>query len=765
MSNGQQHAVGASVPRVDGHDKVTGAALYIDDYPREGVLYGKTLRSIVPRGRLRAIERDPAFDWSDITVVTAAQIAGPNIVALIEEDQPFLVPIDGEIQHAEEPLALVAAPTAERAAEALKHLHANVEPLPAVVDLASALAEDAPRILKQLTLEKGLALEESMALAKGLALEKELGSGDDKDQQIEAALAAAHLVVEGTYETGAQEQMYIEPQGMEARWEQGTCFVSGSLQCPYYVHRALTSLLQLPAERVVITQAVTGGGFGGKEEYPSILAGHAALLAQHAQAPVRMVYDRSEDIAATTKRHPARIRHRLGFDSDGKIVAADVELWLDGGAYVTLSPVVLSRAVLHASGPYCIPVVRIRGEIVATNTPPAGAFRGFGAPQATFAYERQMQKAATALGIEPFELRRRNLLRVGDITATGQQLTVSVGSDAVVDAVEAASKQPAPDAGTTPPRLAPLRGSVRRGRGLAVCFHGAGFTGSGEEHLKGRASVVAHRDGSFEVLTTSTEIGQGARTMFTQIAADALGVGLDQVALSEPSTAAAPDSGPTVASRTCMVVGGVVREAAQRVHADLVDYANQQGLDAADLVAVAQHHGQARGDVAHTVTYTPPRGIVWDDATYTGSAYPVYGWAACLVDVAVDEDTYEVTVERCIHAIDVGKAIHPTIVQGQIEGGTLQALGWALWEHVVQREGRVVNTRMTDCIIPTFLEAPTLETLIIEEPYPDGPYGAKGIGEIPMDGPAAAVAGAVEDALGVPIDQLPILPERILEWL
>ena len=376
-----------------------------------------------------------------------------------------------------------------------------------------------------------------------------------------------------------------------------------------------------------------------------------------------------------------------------------------------------------------------------------------------------MQKAARQLGIAPLELRRRNLLRSGDKTATGQELTVSVGSDAVVDAVEQASQQPPPPAGDLPPRLADLRGGVKRGRGLAVYFHGAGFTGSGEEHLKGRASVVARIDGSFEVRTTSTEIGQGARTMFTQIAADALGVDPAEVQLSDPSTAAAPDSGPTVASRTCMVVGGVVRSAALEVQKELQAYAQQNGLAPDDMAAAARKRGSAHGELSRTVTYSPPRGIVWDDATYTGSAYPVYGWAACLVDVAVDEDTLEVTVERCIHAIDVGKAIHPVIVKGQIEGGTLQALGWALWENVVQKDGCFQNTRMTDCIIPTFLEAPELETIIIEEPYPDGPFGAKGLGEIPMDGPGAAVAGAIEDALGIPIDALPALPEKILEWL
>jgi CO/xanthine dehydrogenase Mo-binding subunit len=306
---------------------------------------------------------------------------------------------------------------------------------------------------------------------------------------------------------------------------------------------------------------------------------------------------------------------------------------------------------------------------------------------------------------------------------------------------------------------------VKRGRGLAFYFHGAGFTGSGEQRLRGRAEVAVAGDGALEVRSSSTDIGQGALTIFSQIAADALGVAVEQVRIAEPTTALVPDSGPTVASRTCMVVGGLVERAARRLRARLEEWAAGRGIDARDVAAVARAHAAAAGDGGGTMTesrtYEPPPGIVWDDATYTGAAYPAYGWAACLVDVAVDVDTHEVAVERCVHAVDVGKAIHPVIVAGQIEGGTVQALGWALCEHVAYRDGRVANASMTDCIIPTSFDAPELETILVEEPYPLGPHGAKGVGEIPMDGPAAAVAGAIEDALGVAMDELPMLPERI----
>ncbi|HEV7554257.1 MAG TPA: molybdopterin cofactor-binding domain-containing protein, partial [Kofleriaceae bacterium] len=387
---------------------------------------------------------------------------------------------------------------------------------------------------------------------------------------------------------------------------------------------------------------------------------------------------------------------------------------------------VLSRGVLHAAGPYRCPVTRVRGRVVATNHPPHGAFRGFGAPQTTFAYERQLQKLAIHRGEDPLALRSRLALRSGDTTSTGQLLTFSVGTDEVIGAIQRVAGQP------------PVRdgGTKRRGRGVCFYFHGSGFTGSGEQRLAGKVTVARMADGRYQVRSSSTDIGQGAITIFTQIASAALGVDTGRIDVIDPSTAVVPDSGPTVASRTCMVVGGLVDQACRKLR-------------------------EMPGEAVVTMQYEPPPGIAWDDATYTGAAYPVYGWAACLVDVAVDIDTYEVTIERCVQAVDVGKAINPTIVRGQIDGGTLQALGWAVLENVIYRDGKVANANMTNCIVPTFADAPELETILVEVPYPFGPSGAKGVGEIPMDGPAAAVANAIEDALGCAFDELPISPEVI----
>lgn len=748
MTQFSSDRVGQSVPRVDGVAKVTGTALYLDDLAIAGVRHGVTVRSTCPHAILDGFDRDPEFDWTGITVVTADDVAWgqpgfkQNVIAMLEDDQPALVPVGGRIKHWDEPLALIAAPTRARALAARAHFKPRFTPLPAIFTIDDALRAEVVLYGDDNVFKKFL-----------------VRKGHTDDAELARALAGCVRVVEGHYATGAQEQMYIEPQAMLAYHDGAVLHLVGSMQCPYYVHKAMKALTGRRADEIVVRQTVTGGGFGGKEEYPSMLAAHCALLASAAGAPVKMIYERDEDIAATTKRHPGRVHHKLGLAADGSIAVIDIDVIFDGGAYLTLSPVVLSRGVLHAAGPYRCPLVRVRGRAVATNHPPHGAFRGFGAPQTTFAYERQIDKLARALGVEAWDFRDRHALRPGDTTATGQLLVDSVGTDAIVDAIRKVAGSPPEPRGTNR-HGAP----VRRGRGYAFYFHGAGFTGSGEQRLAGRAAVSAQVDGTFMVHASSTDMGQGAITTFTQLAAGALGVDNDRVRVIDPSTDLVPDSGPTVASRTCMVVGGLVERASAVLRERLVAWGRQHQLDG-DLSALARAATADGTDWRETVQYEPPPGIHWDDTTYTGQAYPCYGWAGCLVDLEVDLDTREVTLLRCVHAVDVGKAINPVIVAGQIDGGTVQALGWALLEQITYQDGRVANATMTNCIVPTFADVPDLETIIVECPYRFGPHGAKGVGEIPMDGPAAAVANALTDALGVEFDRLPILPEDIARAL
>ncbi len=744
--------VGKSVPRPDGPAKVTGRARYVDDVVVPGMLVGATLRSSVPRGRLRGIVKDPSFDWGGLTVVTAEDVPA-NVVSLIEEDQPVLASDD--VRHVGEPLALVAGADALRVRRALHHLRADVEPLPPVLSVADALQRTAQIYGSDNVFR-------TIRIAKGDAA---------------AAIAACAVQASGTYETPHQEHIYIEPQGVLASWDaDGGAHVLSSCQCPYYIHKGIKRAFSVPDERVDVTQAVTGGGFGGKEEYPTILALHALLLAKASGRPVKMVYDRKEDIEATTKRHPSVVTITSGCDRDGTLRAVSIRVVLDGGAYVTLSPVVLSRGALHAAGAYRWEHVAIEAQAVATNTPPNGAFRGFGAPQTIWAIERHMDRIARTLRLDPLALREKNLLRVGDTTPTGQFLRESVGVARCVEEAKKASRWderrrpavPAQNAAASgmfrlppPGALAPRKA---RGIGASVYHHGAGFTGSGELVHRARVAIdLLAEEGTgrarFRVRGASTDIGQGTETVFRQIAAEALWVSMDRVDFATPSTAHVPDSGPTVASRTVMVVGGVVEAAARDLFAKIEGDRQTNGGSFDDAAARLL---AARGTLTVEREYEPPPGLAWDDATYRGDAYPVFGWGCAIAEVEVDLDTFETSVLGLWSAHDVGKAIHPILCKGQIEGGLLQAIGWALQENLVVREGRVVNARLTDYVIPTILDAPRFTTLLVEDPYSRGPGGgAKGLGEIPMDGGAPAIAAAIEHATGIVCDRLPLLPEAL----
>ncbi|MCC6619612.1 MAG: xanthine dehydrogenase family protein [Deltaproteobacteria bacterium] len=714
--------------------------------PFEGVLHGVTVRSTVPHGRLVGIRFDPAFDWSDVVVVTAKDIPGDNVVTLIEGDQPYLV--DTIIRHPDEAVVLLACADRWKAIEARGKVHLDVEPLPAALDLDTAARADV-RIFGEDNVFKRIAIDK----------------GD-----VEAAFARPDvIVVEGEYTTGAQEQLYIEPQGMVAIATPEAVTVWGSLQCPYYVHKALKPLFHYDADKVRVVQATTGGGFGGKEEYPSMIAGHAALLSLKAGGrPVKIIYDRAEDMTATTKRHPSRTRHRTAVTREGELVAMDIAFDLDGGAYATLSAVVLSRGTIHSAGPYRCPNVRIRSRALATNHPPHGAFRGFGAPQSCFAVERHLDQVAKAVGLGPDELRRRNLLRTGDTTATEQVVEEAIDLQHMLDTALARSgwhdKRAAYEAANADPK-----NPIKRGLGLATFFHGSGFTGSGEVNLASVAGAEAKAGGVVEVLAASTEIGQGATTIFAQVAADALDLPYDLITVARPDTGVVPNSGPTVASRTTMVVGKLVERACKMIRARLVsegllaeDDRSITGWGAAVDRWLAAHPGER---LVATAQYEPPPGIVWDDKRYRGSAYACYGWAAYVADVAVDTRTYEARVEHFFALQDIGTVVHPLLAAGQVEGGVAQAIGWALYEGVVWKDGHMVNHQMTNYIMPTAADVPPIEVEFQAVPFAYGPGGAKGVGELPMDGPAPAVLNAIDHALGVSIPGIPALPETIMQAL
>jgi CO/xanthine dehydrogenase Mo-binding subunit len=720
--------VGRNVPRAEGVEKVTGEARYVDDLTFPGMIFGRTVRSTIARGRILSVERDPQFDWSGFVFVDHRDIPsrGKNVVTLITEDQPYLAV--ERVMHQAEPIVLLAHADRARLDEALGHILISYQPEEPVLTLQAAT-----EVLKEIAIRKG---------------------------DLAAGWKEAELIVEGTYRTGLQEQLYIEPNGVialpEIDGDADGITLYGSLQCPYYVVKALRVLLGLPEHQVRVVQATTGGGFGGKEEYPSMLAGHAALLAKKAGRPVKMIYDRHEDLVATTKRHPSIVRHKTGLKKDGTLVAMEVDLSLDGGAYVTLSPVVLSRASIHATGPYRVPHVAIRGRVLRTHTPPTGAFRGFGAPQSQFATEVHMDRIAGALGLDPILLRRKNLLRTGDTTATGQVLRDSVSAEEVLDRALARHEK----ARRKSQKKSKSKTGAPSATGVALFFHGSGFTGGGELRLASRAGIALEPDG-VRLLCGSTEIGQGTRTMHAQIVAETLGIPYEWVRTSDPDTARVPDSGPTVASRTCMVVGKILERAALRIRERLGDYRSPKAFRRR-----ARALCDAEGALVIEERYEKPDEIVWSDETYQGDAYGAYAWGCNVADVEIDPHTYQARCTELTAAIDIGRAIHPILVEGQIEGGSLQAVGWALYEEVVMQKGRMQNAQLTNYIIPTTLDAPRIHVELVENPYRHGPFGAKGVGECPMDGPAAAIVNAVNRCLGAatraPLDAIPATPEKIM---
>jgi len=734
--------IGHSVPRKEGREKVTGRAKYVDDITLSGMLHGATVRSSVPRGRIRAIRYAPAIPWDEFTIVTASDVPGKNCITLLIDDQPAVA--SSTINHPEEPVVLLAHPDKYLLEEARRAVAIETDPLPAIFTMDDSLARNetiwgSDNVFKSFHVEKG---------------------------NVDSAWSAADFIVEGEYETGSQEQLYIEPQGMIARASPAEgVTVWGSLQCPYYVHKALVKLFGLPTDRIRVIQTETGGGFGGKEEYPSMIAAHAALLAWKSGKPVKIIYDRAEDMAATTKRHPSRTRHRTAVTHDGKLLAMEIDFTLDGGAYETLSPVVLSRGTIHAAGPYFCPNVRIRSRAVATNAPPHGAFRGFGAPQSVFALERHLDRVAAAVGLAPDELRRRNFIQQGQTLAVGQVVREKVDMPGLMSRAFELS-------GYHEKRRhfaewnAQSANPIKKGIGFASFLHGAGFTGSGEEYLASEVAAEATREGRVRILAGSTEMGQGTNTIFSQIAAETLGLNPDQIEVVQPDTADVPNSGPTVASRTSMIVGKLVERAAHEIQRELFDSgALAPGYAPADFGPACARHLATHGPLKSFIKYQHPRELHWDDEHYQGDAYGAYAWAVYVAEVSIDTRTAEVRVEDFVAVQEVGRVINPVLAAGQIEGGVAQGIGLALSENVVFQEGRMINNQMTNYIMPTSMDVPPIRVFFEEIPYERGPAGAKGIGELPLDGTAPAIANAVVHATGLDIRRVPVTPEVLLEML
>jgi CO/xanthine dehydrogenase Mo-binding subunit len=750
--------IGTSQSRADTQGKLDGGLRYTADIRYEGMLYGLTVRAPLARGWLKAVRQGPGVDWSQVIFASAADIPGKKSVQMIADDMPFFA--EDEVRYKGEPVALVAAPTLAQAEAARRAVIVEMEPLEPL-----------------LTLEQLVSLHRQNASSLEPLARWQLGHGD-----VNSALAQAEIVLAGCYTTPHQEQAYLETNAMTAvPLEGGKIRLEGSMQCPYYVAPAVAAMLGTDLDHLQVLALPMGGAFGGKEDYPSLLGGHAALLAKISGRPVRMVLQRAEDVAYTTKRHPAWMQLRAGARKDGTLCALQVEIVFDGGAYITMSPVVLSRGAIHAAGPYAWPAVSVNAVAYRSHTPPNGAFRGFGVPQTLFAIESHMDQLARACGLAPHELRLKNRLKSGDLTATSQRLTESVGSREVLEeALSATGFADKWQRWGLSNRGAEER--LARGVGLAFFWHGCGFTGSGEAKIAAKVALDLCADGKAHVRVSSTEMGQGAHTVLPQIAAEELGLRPEQAVCDPADTAAVPNSGPTVASRTTMIVGAVVASCARAARARLLSSVAQAHGCAAEQLRLADgavFAGPARlGDFGQLLCaalaaegadrwvfedqYTLPPHLRWDEASHRGDAYAAYAWGCTVVELEVDLDTYELRVPRITNVLDIGRTVNPLLAQGQIEGGTLQGLGYALCEEVgVRPDGGLLRDRFQTYILPTAVDAPEIEARIVEVPYSGGPGGAKGLGELPLHGAAPAVANALEHALGVRLTDLPLTPEKI----
>ena len=686
------------INKLDTYGKTSGSIEYIGDMKVEGALHARTLRSTMARARIREISFPEIPDG--YYIIDRNDVPGRNRVKIIFDDMPVFA--EEEVRYIGEPILLVVGEDRGVIREIIEGIKVEYEPLVPEFDYVKSVVH--------YDYEKGNA--------------DECFTGDKR-------------IVSGEYRTGYQEHIYLEPQGIIGIFEDGKSTVIGSMQCPYYIKNAVVQAMGLEPDKVRIQQAATGGAFGGKEEFPSLIGCQVAVASMKTGRPVRLIYDRVEDIESTTKRHPSLIKFQAAIDRDNNISAMRVHVSLDSGAYIGLSGVVLQRAMIAASGVYTIDNLSVSGDVYETNTVPNGAFRGFGAPQMFFAIEMFINHIAKELGEDNLAFRKRHLARQGDATSTGGKFRDPIIMNEMIEKVMEIS-------GYREKVMEYSKPGDFRGIGMSWFLHGCGFTGSGEQkHIKGVVRLQKNKDDTVTVLAANTEMGQGAFTTLRKIAAGILEIPVDKVIYNNPDTDLVPDSGPTVASRTIMVVGGLIARAALKL--------KEQWIDGKEILVEER--------------YRQPDYVEWDDETLTGDAYPAYSWGVNVAEVEVDRATYEVTVKKLWGVYDVGKAIDERIIIGQIEGGLLQGVAYGTIEVMDAKDGKLRQRNVTDYIIPTACDSAPVESVIMDNPFPLGPYGAKGAGELPLVGGAPAVALAIENAIGRNVMKIPATPEYIMELL
>ncbi|MEA2027610.1 MAG: xanthine dehydrogenase family protein molybdopterin-binding subunit [Campylobacterota bacterium] len=702
--------IGRNTRRLEATQKVEGLLKYIDDYPFEG-LYGEVVRSTIAYGEIESIEYDQAFDFSDITIVTYKDIENQNIYQIIHDDQPFLA--SKVVKFIGEPILLLATSCKKRLKEATKHITIHYKEYKPSLDIQTSLNQEVlifgeDNLFHRIQINKG-------KKPKDKALKR-----------IKASMSTLH-----------QEHIYVEPQGVIARYQGGQIKIEGSMQCPFYVEGALEAA---SGKKIEVEQSPTGGGFGGKEDYPSLVAVYAYLLCYKAKQDIKLIYERDEDIAYSTKRHPSFSTYEAKVSKEGSIKSLKIDFILDGGAYSTLSPVVLSRAVLHLAGFYDIDYIQVDAKAVATNTPPNSAFRGFGAPQALFGIERFMDICAKRLGISPIKIRKINLPHQDTLSITKAKVRQyerynNIFKYAIKDSgfkVKRANKKP------------------NRGVGIALFMHGGGFTGDGEAFLDSKVRLVLRKNGKVEIQIASVEMGQGSVTALRQMVAHTLKLPIEYIDYRIPNTRYCANSGPTVASRTVMIVGRLLQEASQKLI---------KSIGAYDSIEEYQSRVKAyQGKRKFGARYQKPKDIIWDEDKFEGDGYEGYSYGCYIAEVEIDPVDYSVHVVSFKAYNDIGRVINPQMATGQVEGGVVQGIGYSLYEKLAYEKGKILNANLANYTLPLASDIGSLKAKFIQSNH-----APSGLGELPMDGVGAAIANAISDALDVDFNHLPIQSQSIME--
>jgi CO/xanthine dehydrogenase Mo-binding subunit len=741
----------ADVPRVDALEKALGETKYTTDNVEEDALYLRVVRSPHPHALINRIDGSKAERVPGVVrVVTAKDVPGSNYIGYVVHDKPLLC--HDKVRFAGDSVALVVADTPESAELGVQGVKVEYEELPAVFDPGEALRPGAPAIHP----------------AGNLTASHSVRLGD-----VEKGLSRADFVVRGTYRTPVQEHAYLETEAALAYPRSDGVVVLGSMQNPFMVKKAVTTVLGNAAPHVRIVQAPTGGGFGGKQDAPDEVCAMAALGAWLTKRPALLAFSRKESTAFHPKRHPMFFEREMGVTSKGKITAVRARILADGGAYASLSERVLFVAVIVAAGPYEVPNVQIDGTVVYTNNVPTGAFRGFGKPQASFAAELQMDEAAEKIRMDPMEFRLRNILKVGSTTPTGQILPGSIGLEECISRARTTSDWDAKR------RAGPGVGTKRRGVGMACTIHPEGLNGEADAAT---VWVEITAEGRVIVKCSLTEYGQGIYTGFVRIVSSVLGTSPGRVTVVSPDTDLVPDSGPTVASRSTVFGGKAMLIAAEKLRAKLAGVASvmlscpakelvfqgdsieQMGHESNrlrfdDLVSECVRRGVTLKEEGRTFKPLP----AWDRKAGRGELAPSYAFAAHVAEVEVDTETGKVDVVNYFAAHDSGAVVSRDQYESQIVGGVAQGLGYALMEELILKDGIVRNKTFLDYHIPTAADIPNIKTIIVEAPDDFGPLGAKGVGEAGIEPVAGAVANAVYNALGFPIRRFPFTPERVSE--